>query len=77
MDLTGAGRIAGVDEAGRGPLAGPVVAAAVLALPAEYPALYALCEAAAWLDEAMAAPATMPTAIPAAAAPAEDELLQL
>jgi ribonuclease HII len=31
----GYGRIAGVDEAGRGPLAGPVVAAAVI-LPADY-----------------------------------------
>ena len=29
MDLSGMGRIAGTDEAGRGPLAGPVVAAAV------------------------------------------------
>ena len=29
---TGAGRVAGVDEAGRGPLAGPVVAAAVVFL---------------------------------------------
>jgi ribonuclease HII len=29
----GAGRIAGVDEAGRGPLAGPVVAAAVILDP--------------------------------------------
>ncbi len=33
MDLTGAGRIAGVDEAGRGPLAGPVVAAAAILTP--------------------------------------------
>ncbi|GAB1486589.1 hypothetical protein MASR2M79_16390 [Aminivibrio sp.] len=33
MDLTGAGRIAGVDEAGRGPLAGPVVAAAAILSP--------------------------------------------
>ena len=32
---TGLGRIAGVDEAGRGPLAGPVVAAAVI-LPASW-----------------------------------------
>jgi len=30
---TGVGRIAGVDEAGRGPLAGPVVAAAVVIAP--------------------------------------------
>jgi ribonuclease HII len=34
--LKGFGRVAGVDEAGRGPLAGPVVAAAVI-LPAEFP----------------------------------------
>src|ERR1700676_4668412 len=32
---TGAGLIAGIDEAGRGPLAGPVVAAAAI-LPAEF-----------------------------------------
>ena len=32
-----AGRIAGVDEAGRGPLAGPVVAAAVILDPADIP----------------------------------------
>jgi ribonuclease HII len=31
---TGVGRVAGVDEAGRGPLAGPVVAAAVILDPA-------------------------------------------
>ncbi|MBI2157554.1 MAG: ribonuclease HII [Candidatus Rokubacteria bacterium] len=30
---TGAGRVAGIDEAGRGPLAGPVVAAAVIIAP--------------------------------------------
>jgi len=35
-------RIAGVDEAGRGPLAGPVVAAAVI-LPAGYEEIEALC----------------------------------
>jgi ribonuclease HII len=34
---TGASRIAGVDEAGRGPLAGPVVAAAVILDPARIP----------------------------------------
>lgn len=34
MDLRDAGRIAGTDEAGRGPLAGPVVAAAVVLTPA-------------------------------------------
>jgi ribonuclease HII len=33
----GAGRIAGVDEAGRGPLAGPVVAAAVILRPDAIP----------------------------------------
>ena len=33
MELAAGGRVAGVDEAGRGPLAGPVVAAAVV-LPA-------------------------------------------
>ncbi|HVY14329.1 MAG TPA: ribonuclease HII [Rhodopila sp.] len=33
MELAAGGRVAGVDEAGRGPLAGPVVAAAVI-LPA-------------------------------------------
>src|SRR4051794_15424981 len=30
MELAAGGRVAGVDEAGRGPLAGPVVAAAVV-----------------------------------------------
>ena len=35
--ILGAGRIAGVDEAGRGPLAGPVVAAAVRLDPARIP----------------------------------------
>ncbi len=34
MELAAGGRVAGVDEAGRGPLAGPVVAAAVV-LPAD------------------------------------------
>jgi ribonuclease HII len=34
---TGAARVAGVDEAGRGPLAGPVVAAAVLLDPRRIP----------------------------------------
>ena len=33
----GAGRVAGVDEAGRGPLAGPVVAAAVILDPEDVP----------------------------------------
>src|SRR6201989_1949388 len=36
MELAAGGRVAGVDEAGRGPLAGPVVAAAVV-LPLETP----------------------------------------
>lgn len=34
LPLTGTGLVAGVDEAGRGPLAGPVVAAAVILDPA-------------------------------------------
>src|SRR5882757_7052456 len=33
MELAAGGRVAGVDEAGRGPLAGPVVAAAVVLRP--------------------------------------------
>lgn len=37
MERAAGGRVAGVDEAGRGPLAGPVVAAAVV-LPADLPA---------------------------------------
>ena len=37
MELAAGGRVAGVDEAGRGPLAGPVVAAAVI-LPRRTPA---------------------------------------
>jgi len=40
----GAGRVAGVDEAGRGPLAGPVVAGAVIFLRAPSPALAALID---------------------------------
>lgn len=46
-DLTleaGAGRVAGVDEAGRGPLAGPVVAAAVVFLAEPPAALAALVD---------------------------------
>lgn len=35
--MAGAGTVAGVDEAGRGPLAGPVVAAAVILDPARIP----------------------------------------
>jgi ribonuclease HII len=45
MELAAGGRVAGVDEAGRGPLAGPVVAAAVI-LRADTPA-----ELAAMLDD--------------------------
>lgn len=39
-----AGRVAGVDEAGRGPLAGPVLAAAVIFLSPPAPALAALLD---------------------------------
>ena len=45
MERAAGGRVAGVDEAGRGPLAGPVVAAAVV-LPADLSA-----ELAAMLDD--------------------------
>jgi len=45
MELAAGGRVAGVDEAGRGPLAGPVVAAAVI-LRADTPS-----ELAAMLDD--------------------------
>jgi ribonuclease HII len=45
MELAAGGRVAGVDEAGRGPLAGPVVAAAVV-LRADIPS-----EMAAMLDD--------------------------
>jgi ribonuclease HII len=45
MERTAGGRVAGVDEAGRGPLAGPVVAAAVV-LPLDVPS-----ELAALLDD--------------------------
>jgi ribonuclease HII len=38
IEQTLAGRVAGVDEAGRGPLAGPVVAAAVILDPGNIPA---------------------------------------
>lgn len=38
-DVQAAGRVAGVDEAGRGPLAGPVVAAAVILCPGGIPGL--------------------------------------
>ena len=42
MELAAGGRVAGVDEAGRGPLAGPVVAAAVV-LPRRRAARLAVC----------------------------------
>ena len=42
MALTGAGLVAGVDEAGRGPLAGPVVAAAAILTPFQEEELLAL-----------------------------------
>ncbi|HET6307612.1 MAG TPA: ribonuclease HII [Rhodopila sp.] len=45
MELAAGGRVAGVDEVGRGPLAGPVVAAAVI-LPLDTPA-----QLAAMLDD--------------------------
>lgn len=40
MEIAAGGRVAGVDEAGRGPLAGPVVAAAVI-LPPDTPSALA------------------------------------
>lgn len=42
MDLGSLGRIAGTDEAGRGPLAGPVVAAAAVLTPAQEEELLSL-----------------------------------
>nr|WP_291299385.1 ribonuclease HII [Elioraea sp.] len=42
--MTGAARVAGVDEAGRGPLAGPVLAAAVMFLATPAPALAAMID---------------------------------
>jgi ribonuclease HII len=44
MELAAGGRVAGVDEAGRGPLAGPVVAAAVVLNAATSPELAALLD---------------------------------
>ena len=44
VEATYAGPVAGVDEAGRGPLAGPVVAAAVIFLSPPPPALAALLD---------------------------------
>ena len=42
MDLRGYGRIAGTDEAGRGPLCGPVIAAAVVLTDSQEDALLSL-----------------------------------
>ena len=44
MELAAGGRVAGVDEAGRGPLAGPVVAAAVILAPDTPPELVAMLD---------------------------------
>jgi ribonuclease HII len=44
MELAAGGRVAGVDEAGRGPLAGPVVAAAVVLRPDTTPELAAMLD---------------------------------
>jgi ribonuclease HII len=44
MELAAGGRVAGVDEAGRGPLAGPVVAAAVVLRPDIPPELAAMLD---------------------------------
>ena len=44
MELDAGGRVAGVDEAGRGPLAGPVVAAAVVLDPGLPPGLAAMLD---------------------------------
>jgi ribonuclease HII len=44
MELAAGGRVAGVDEAGRGPLAGPVVAAAVILRPDTRPDLAAMLD---------------------------------
>jgi ribonuclease HII len=44
MELAAGGRVAGVDEAGRGPLAGPVVAAAVVLRPSIPPELAAMLD---------------------------------
>lgn len=49
---SGHGRVAGVDEAGRGPLAGPVVAAAVVFLAPPSDALAALIDDSKRLDAA-------------------------
>ena len=52
LELAHGGRVAGVDEAGRGPLAGPVMAAAVVLGAAVPPALAALIDDSKKLDAA-------------------------
>jgi ribonuclease HII len=74
-DLTfeaGHGRVAGVDEAGRGPLAGPVVAAAVVFLRAPPAALAALID-----DSKRLAAARREAAFAAIRAAAADGVLDL
>ena len=66
----GAGRVAGVDEAGRGPLAGPVVAAAVVFLRDPPAALAALVD-----DSKKLKPAQRETAFAAIRAAAADGVL--
>lgn len=44
MEMAAGGRVAGVDEAGRGPLAGPVVAAAVILAASTSPELAAIID---------------------------------
>ena len=66
----GAGRVAGVDEAGRGPLAGPVVAAAVVFLRDPPAALAALVD-----DSKKLKPAQRETAFAAIRAAAADGAL--
>ncbi len=57
LELAAGGRVAGVDEAGRGPLAGPVVAAAVVMLGRPEPALVRLIDDSKKLDAAARAAA--------------------
>src|SRR3954470_4183118 len=52
MELSAGGRVAGVDEVGRGPLAGPVVAAAVVLPEDAPPALLDLLDDSKKLNEA-------------------------
>lgn len=58
MERTFGGRVAGLDEAGRGPLAGPVVAAAVMFGPDGPPA-----DLASHLDDSKRVPAPVRTAV--------------